>query len=236
MTRSISIVEYKVEQARFFLDQMLNSDLNFFAVQCFTDAFASACRSITLSMQAVINEVNGFKGWYAARIEMLKNDPLVRFFNDYRVVSVHIGETVVGGGTSYIDENGNRVRQYFFTPIPDLQEVPSGDVFRICKTHFTTLVRLVFDAFEEFRYDLDERWYFTEDHFRQTGKSLGDAIEELGFPQDWLAASSGFPESERWTVLRRTQTVGCQLNSVFESYLGKTISGPDDEIQNGVPQ
>ena len=93
MARSISIVEYKVEQARFFLEQIPTSNLNFFAAQCFTDAFVSACRSITFAMQAVINEVDGFKAWYAARIELLKQDRLSRFFNDYRVASTHIGET-----------------------------------------------------------------------------------------------------------------------------------------------
>ncbi|MBZ5671442.1 MAG: hypothetical protein LAO04_17145 [Acidobacteriia bacterium] len=231
MVRSISIVEYKVEQARFFLEQIAQSSLSFFAVQCFTDAFASNCRSITLSMQAVINEVDGFKEWYAARMELLRKDPLSQFFNDYRVVSIHIGDTVVRGGTNFIDKGGNRVRQYLFMPIPDVPNVPSEDVLSICRTHFTNLVRVVYDAFEEFRCELDDRWYYTEDHFRRMGKSFEDAVEELGFPREWLAASSGLPESERWRALRRTQTVGCQLNAVFESYLGKAIRGPDETAE-----
>lgn len=53
MARSISIVEYKVGQSRFFLEQIPRSGFDFFAAQCFTDAFAAACRSITFSMQAV---------------------------------------------------------------------------------------------------------------------------------------------------------------------------------------
>ncbi len=96
MSRSISIVEYKVEQARFFLEKISHCDLNFFAVQCFTDAFASTCRSITFSMQAVMSEVDGFKEWYADRMELLKKDRLSQFFNAYRVASIHIGATVVG--------------------------------------------------------------------------------------------------------------------------------------------
>jgi hypothetical protein len=231
MVRSISIVEYKVEQARFFLDQITQSDLNFFAAQCFVDAFASACRSITLSMQAVINEVAGFKAWYATRTELLGKDPLSQFFNDYRNVSIHIGDTVVQGGGSFIDRDGNRVRQYFFMPIPDIPKVPSEDVLSVCRTHFTKLVSLVYDAFEEFRCKLDDRWYYTEDHFRQMGKSFEDAVEELGFPREWVAASYELPESERWRVLRRTQTLGCQLNAIFESYLGKAIRGPDETAE-----
>jgi hypothetical protein len=231
MVRSISIVEYKVEQARFFLEQIAHCDLNFFAAQCFVDAFASACRSITLSMQAVINKVAGFKAWYAPRIELQEKDPLSQFFNEYRNVSIHIGDTVVRGGGSLIDKDGNRVRQYFFMPIPDIPNVPSEDVLSACRAHFTKLVSLVYDAFEEFRCKLDDRWYYTEDHFRQMGKSFEDAVEELGFPRDWVAASLELPESERWRVLRRTQTVGCQLNTTFESYVGKTIRGPDETAE-----
>jgi len=231
MVRSISIVEYKVEQARFFLEQIAECDLNFFAAQCFVDAFVSACRSITLSMQAVINGVAGFKAWYAPRMQLLGKNPLAQFFSRYRNVSIHIGDTVVHGGTSFIDREGNRVTQYFFMPIPDIPNVPSEDVLSICKTHFTNLVSLVYDAFEKFRYKLDDRWYYTEDHFRQMGKSFDDAVEELGFPREWLAASSELPEPERWRVLRRTQTVGCQLNAIFESYLGKAIRGPDEAAE-----
>lgn len=229
--RSISIVEYKVQQAQFFLEEIAQSDLNFFAAQCFVDAFVSACRSITLSMQAVINKVAGFKAWYAPRTELQEKDPLSQFFNEYRNVSIHIGDTVVRGGESFIDKDGNRVRQYFFMPIPDIPNVPSEDVLSVCRAHFTNLVSLVYDAFEEFRCKLDDRGYYTEDHFRQMGKSFEDAVEELGFPRDRVAASSELPESERWRVLRRTQTVGCQLNAIFESYVGKTIRGPDETVE-----
>lgn len=205
MARSISIVEYKVEQARFFLEQVPRSEYDFFAAQCFTDAFAAACRSITFSMQAVIGEIDGFKQWYAARMDRLKNDRLFRFFNEYRVASTHIGDTVVRGGASATGEDGARVVKYFFTPIPDLRNVPDGDVFSICETHFTNLLNLVFDAFTEFLYQLDDRWYLTAENFRRMGKSFDDALAELGFPPEWAAAGSGIPDSEKWRVLRQTQ-------------------------------
>src|SRR5579862_9893751 len=152
VARSISIVEYKVEQARFFLEQIEESGLNFFAVQCLTDAFATACRSITFSMQAAISDVGGFKDWYAARMESLKTDRLSQFFNAYRVASVHIGDTVVGGGSHFREDDGKRRVQYFFMPIPEVPNVPDEDVTSVCKAHFTTLLRVVYDAFETFRF------------------------------------------------------------------------------------
>src|ERR1019366_8357304 len=221
MVRSISIVEYKVEQARFFLEQIEQSEHNFFAVQCFTDAFASASRTITFSMQAVISEVDGFKEWYVHKMESFKKDRISQFFNAYRVASIHIGDTVVLGGAGFTASDGRYRSQYFFMPIPDLPNVPAEDVLSICKAHFTNLLSLVYDAFIDVRVQLDDRWYYTEDHFRQMGKSFEDAIEELGFPRAWVTAASGLPDSAKWRILRSTQTVGCQLNAAFESYLGK---------------
>jgi hypothetical protein len=230
MGRSISIVEYKVQQAHFFLERLDVSELNFFAVQCFTDAFASACRSITFSMQAVMNDVPGFKDWYLPRMESLKRDRVFAFFNSYRTASIHIGDTVVRSGASFRGEDGKRCRQYFFMAIPEVPCVPGEDVVTICRSHCKNLLSLVYDAFSTFLCQLDDRWYFTEDNFRRMGRSFDDAIIELGFPREWAlaAAGSGLDDEGKWRVLRSTQTVGCQLNQLFDRYLGKTIQGPDD--------
>jgi hypothetical protein len=235
MARSISIVEYKVEQARFFLEQIAQPDLNFFAVQCFADAFASTCRTITFSMQAVIGEVDGFKEWHTAQMEMLKKDRLSQFFNAYRIALIHIGDTVVREGTTFTDHNGKRRTQYLFAPIPDLPDVPDEDVVSACTSYFIKLLNLVYEAFATFCCQLDDRWYYTEENFRRMGKSFEDAVAELGFPRGWAAAASQFPEAEKWRVLRRSQTVGCQLNDAFQSYLSKIIRGLDDvSEQNGI--
>jgi hypothetical protein len=190
VARSISIVEYKVQQAHFFLERLELSELNFFAVQCFTDAFASACRSITFSMQAVMNEVPGFKDWYSPRIESLKQDRISAFFNAYRTASIHIGDTVVRGGTSCRGADGNPQRRFFFMAIPDVPQVPSEDVVTICKSHFTSLLALVYDAFSTFLHQLDDRWYFTEAHFQRMGKSFDDAITEVGLQHEWATAAA----------------------------------------------
>lgn len=98
MARSISIVEYKVAQTHFYLSCIKDAGLNFFAAQCYTDAFVSAARSITFSMQAVLSDISLFKQWYKQKQDRLKRDPLAIFFNSYRVASIHIGETLIQGG------------------------------------------------------------------------------------------------------------------------------------------
>ena len=229
MFRSISIVEYKVQQAQFFLEKISQVELDFFAVQCFVDAFVGAARGITFSMQAVLGDVPGFAEWYATRQATLKGDTVCQFFNQYRRVSTHIGDTVVRGGMSARNQSGEPVVKYFFMPVPDLPDVPEQDVLSICTDYFRVLLKLVYDIMMDFKYQLDDRWYFTKENFHGMGKTVEDAEKELGFPRGWTGIGDVFPECERWRVLRRTQTVGCQLNELFLRYLGNTIQGPDDD-------
>jgi len=227
MARSISIVEYKVQQAAFFLQMLREAGLDFFAAQCFTDAFASAARSITLAMQAVMNDVPEFQAWYARRRAQLRSDALARFFNEYRNASVHIGDSVIRAGSNRRGPDGSQIVHYYFMPIPDVTEVPTEDVVTVCSRHFATLLQVVFDAFYTFKYHVDDRWYLTKENFRKMGKTMEDALMELGFPEGWLDCGQGIPESKKWRLLRKTQAVGCQINDLFMSYLGRSIEGPD---------
>jgi hypothetical protein len=167
-------------------------------------------------MQALIGEVDGFREWYSDRQALLKKNHLAQFFNPYRVGSIHIGDTPVRAGSMETDDDGQRIMRYYFLPSPDIQEVPDEDVLSSCQSYFAALLDLVYEAFDKFRYQLDDRYYYTEENFNRMRKSIEDAEEELGFPKDWTSVGSTFPECERWRALRHTQTVGCQLNSLFE--------------------
>ena len=233
MARSISIVEYKVRQARFFLERIANSGFDMFAAQCYFDAFASSARSITFSMQSVISEVPGFVNWYEDQQSNLKEDSISRFFNQYRRVSTHIGDTVLRSAGTCKDDSGHRVMKYYFLPIKDLAEVPEQDVLSVCKLYFKKLLGIVFDLFIAFRCQLDDGWYYTKENFDSMGKTIEDAEQELGFPRGWTCVDTAYSESERWAVLRRTQTVGCQLNDLFLRYLEKQVEGPDSKAGKG---
>ena len=229
MPRSISIVEYKVQQTAFFLRHIEAAGFDMFAVQCNTDAFAASARSITLALQAVAGKVNGFEAWYAPKQEMLRRDRLAHFFLKYRNVSSKIGDTVVRGGEMRRGSDGNMTALHYFGPIPDLPNVPSDDIVTVCRQYFTTLLELIFDAMTAFKYALDDRWYFTDENFRRMGKSFSDAVMECGFPEQWANISGGLDQRSQWQVLRKTQTVGCQINALFVEYLGRCILGPDDD-------
>lgn len=228
MSRSVSVLEYKVQQARFLLHEASKSTLNPFAAQCYFDAFAGAARSITFAVQSVLSDLPGFSDWYKAYQNSLRADPICQFFNQYRRISVHIGDAIVGGASRWRDDDGVLKTRYYFVPTQDLRDVPSEDVSSICETYFVTLLGLVYECMVHFKCQLDDRWYFTAAYFRSLNKVIEDAEEELGFPRGWTAVGDGLTEADRWRLLRKTQAIGCQLNELFSHYLGKTIMGPDD--------
>ena len=199
-----------------------------FAVQCFTDAFVSSARTMTFSLQAVCDEIPGFKSWYCEKQETLKSDSLARFFHRYRTVSIHIGDTCVRAGSNMRNADGHSIIKHYFLPLPDLADPPREDVYTACRTHFSNLLTLVLEVYQKFPSDVDDRWYFTRTNFDGLGKSIEDAEAELGFPRGWT--DIGDPEmlDERWRMLRKTQTSGCQIQGLFAEYLGCRFPGPDD--------
>ena len=120
MARSVSIIDYKVRQADFFLERLEECGYDFFAAQCYSDAFASACRSITFSIQAVCKQLPDFDGWYPDEQARMKADPLCVFFNSYRTANIHVGGTPVLAG-----EMKNGEARFFFRPSPDVPRCQS---------------------------------------------------------------------------------------------------------------
>lgn len=229
MARSFSMVDYKTQQTEFFLSKIPESGLDFFSAQCFTDAFVSSARTITFALQAVCTDIPGFSTWYAEHQRVLKADLLARFFHRYRTASIHIGDTVVRGGASSHDSDGQLRVTYFFMEVPDICDPPREDVYTACRSHFAKLLRIVFGAYEAFPAYIDDRWYFTSKNFDSLGKSVEDAELELGFPKGWTNLGDPAMLEERWRILRKTQTSGCQIQELFEKYLGDHFPGPDDK-------
>lgn len=230
MSHSFSIVDYKVRQAEFFLQKIQEAELNFFAAQCFTDAFVSATRSVTFALQAVCKDISGFAVWYATQQESLRSDTLAQFFKKYRDVSIHIGDTVIRGGSMYQDEAGQLNVAYYFLKIPEIPAPPVEDVYSVCRKYFTCILQLILDTYRVFSCYVDDRWYYTEENFNRLGKSIEDAEEELGFPRGWTDIGDLTLSAERWRCIRATQTVGCEIDDLFQEYLGEHFVGPDEDV------
>jgi hypothetical protein len=224
MPRSVSIIDYKVQQADFFLQRLAASGHEFFAAQCYADAFVSACRSITFSVQAVCKEISGFESWYAEEQNRMKADGLCVFFNNYRTANIHVGATPV---LSTAGERGEYL--FCFKPTQDIPNVPEQDVVSASNAYFKGVVDLVFRLYVRFPTDLDDRWHYTRKHYDSKGLSIEDALHSLGYPREWALLHGSEQElDDRWRLLRRTCTFGPEVQEIFHRYLNQAIEGPDE--------
>lgn len=223
MTRSFGLVDYKVQEAEFFMLELerVSEEMNFRGVQFCASAFAAAARSVTFAMQASLNGHPQFKEWYGKRQADLRNDPLAKFFHQFRTVTQHIGESVVGHG-SY----RKGCSTYYFVPCPDLPSVPEEDVVTACETYFVRILELVYDCYIDLGPIVDGQQHFTKENFGALGKTVEDAEEELGLPRGWTHSGDPDMEPYRWQALRR-QADGCLIEAQFERWLKKYLPRPD---------
>lgn len=222
MARSFGLVDYKVREAEYFLLEMkhLGHEINFSAVQFCASAFVSAARSITFAMQASLKNHHQFEPWYAKQQDVLRNDPLAKFFHDFRTVTQHIGENLVGGGS-----HGKDGTLYYFIPCSDLTFVPDQDVISACESYFISILHLVYNCYIELDPVVNGQQYFTQENFATLGKTIEDAEEELGLPRGWT--DLGRPEIEpyRWQTLRSQADVFL-IEAQFERWLKKGLPRP----------
>jgi hypothetical protein len=220
MARSFGLVDYKVQEAEYFLRQLREKSFNFGDIQFTTSAFVSAARSVTFAMQGSLKGNAKFDDWYAEKQAELRGDALAKFFHDFRTVTQHLGINVVGRGAVR-----RGFHQFYFVACPDLQVVPEQDVLTACEAYFRSVLSLVFECYEVMGPVIHGQWYFTEQHFVSRGLCIEDAEEELGFPRGWTDIRRPDLSAYRWELLRR-QADGCLIESLFVHWLGKELPKP----------
>lgn len=234
MTDSFGLVENKVLEAEYFLEKLRESKYLSFDASCIFSAFVSAMRSVTFSLQFVMDGVEGFDNWYEIARKTLKSNPLAKYFVEIRNDVVHKGRNPLNQVT-YEQLRESLTGQLYFHNRSHVMVIPNvnqeelstlKDTLPACTVFFTSVLSLVFDCYFTFRMVVDPRWYFTADNFISKGKTLEDAANELGFPSSWVPSSVS--DSAAWRVFRDQQPP-CILNPLFHKYLGKVIVAPDEE-------
>lgn len=214
--RTFGLVDHKIAEADFFLEKISECGYDFFAVRCYVSAFVASARSVTFSIQSVLRELDGFDSWYKKYQQQLQEDPLARFFHEFRRVNQHIGENLVNGGSG----GPNSPVKYWFSGTCDVTEIPDYDVETSCRKYMISIVSLVYDCYIEFGPYIDAHQRYTAEYFESIGKTIEDAEEEIGFSRGWT--DIGDPESlpYRWQSLRDS-VAGCEINHIFYKYLKK---------------
>lgn len=220
--RSFGLVDYKIREAEYFLLDLarVGSERRFEAVQYCSSAFVSAARSVTFAMQSSLKDHQRFASWYELQQHALRANHLSRFFNEFRRVTQHIGESVVGAG-----KFANEDVKYYFVPCRDLPEVPEEDVQSACEAYFRLVLRVVYDCYVDFGPVVDSQWRYTTEYFSSIGKNIEDAEEELGFPRGWTDIGERDAEPHRWRILRNTVD-GCGIEQQFARWLGLAVPRP----------
>jgi hypothetical protein len=220
--RSFSLVDHKVGEAEFFLTKLGACAFDFFAARCYAGAFVASARSITFALQAVLGDADGFPDWYAVEQDRLRANRIARFFHQFRTVNQHIGDNLVSGSSVA----PGRPVKYWFQPTPEVPEVPDDDVMTACREYFCMLLCIVFDCYLRFGPVIDARQRYTAEYFASIGKTIEDAEEECGFPRGWTDIGDPASLPYRWQALR-DQAGGCEIDQLFETYLGRTTPCPE---------
>jgi len=229
VARSFGIVENKLRESKFFLNMLETSVPPSFEADCYFSAFVSACRSVTFALQASLKGMPNFDVWYAVAQQSLKTDPLAPLFLEFRNEVVHIGENPINRVS--LDHLAEHLSRQFngqhshvlVLPGSDSDNSQLVDAVVTSNAYFTSLVGIIYDCYDNFRTVVDPQWYFTEENFISSGRTIRDAVVELGFPETWCDA---VPSEDAWKAIRSQQT-SCLVNDIFEEYLGKTIPTPD---------
>ncbi len=222
MSRSFGIVEQKIEESEFFLSKIIESleeERVYDEAQFYLSAFASCTRSITFTIQASISDIAGFDKWYKLQQEKLKLNKLARFFLEARNLSQKIGYYLIGGGSSYTDENGDSKMRYYFQTFQNsnqLSYVPEEDVLTCCIDYFKSLLIVVMDCYKEFGKLIDPEKFFTIENLRETNKTIEDFEEQAGYPRGWTNIPN-FTTEQRVDLIRRHHPMP-KIDWIFEKY------------------
>lgn len=200
-----SLVLDKLAEAEFFLEKMNASgkEANMFEVRCYFSAFVSAARSITFSIQAVLNDVGGFQEWYQSKQDGLRKNPLARFFVERRNEVQKVGDTRINSGEFYRDEHGQLIVRYYFSKSgpTDRFEPIEFDIVTASQEYLRLLGGLVSECYTQFASEFEPDLFFTLENLQAKQLSVEDVEEMLGFPRGW---TEGLPAEDRLQMLKES--------------------------------
>jgi hypothetical protein len=118
------------------------------------NAYLSHARSVTFVMQKESSDYPELMAWYDGQMSHLKELPIMKFFNEKRVHTIHKGVVKpIKHVTPVWDLKVNGVPQpgqgtmtfWQFDGVGDFIPGSSGGVFRLCEQYFMILRRLVIE-------------------------------------------------------------------------------------------
>lgn len=218
--RSFDSVGRKFAEADFILERLNNTRGTLVEAGFFFSAFLSAARSVTLVLQAVMKDVDGFKDWYEVHQRELKADPVARYFKNRRDMAVHPGEFAIFGivPASASDKEGSR---YLMWPSMENNSssneiLEAGPTARI---YMKSLAKLIITCYETFGSEIDPEIHYTKENLERLGLTIEDVEESLGYQRGWTLVDGSDDEIERRLQLLRRTMPNPQFRPILMKYL-----------------
>jgi len=182
-SRGFYLVADKFGEADYFLELLREKEGHHKEFEYALSAFASAARSITFSLQAVMSKYPEFSEWYTPKQELLKKNKLAKFFLDLRNHLQKVGSVPMASSGSIL--NGVFFNDTEFVPIPEIKMVPVGNVVKLAELYLIDVLIVLKECYRDFSVYVDPRVIFTLDGLIELGWSVEDLEEALGFERGY---------------------------------------------------
>jgi len=223
--RSFDLVDFKMMEADFFLKKLRQEAVDPTTVGFYFSAYTAAARSVTFCLQAVLNDLEGFKEWYEKRQIELSNNLVSKFFIEARNMAQKVGVVPINRGVSKGIMDGKLQMEFYFARgHPDFKSLPDTEVGFTCAEYLKCLLKIIYDCYVDFGVEIDPHQHYTKTNFARMGKTIDDADEELMGIRGWTFVE-GWPEGYRWQA-HRDQLPGCRIDHLFYEYLGMEVPKP----------
>ncbi len=217
-SRGFYFVESKVKEADYFLDMLEGKKGSPDEFSFILNAFASAARSITFSLQSVMSHYPSFEEWYQPRQQQLKENKLAKFFVDLRNFTQKVGcAPIMHTGTL---KNAKAFRYALFFPSEHLESIPPGDIVRLAQEYFISILTIIKQCYEDYSEYVDPRIVFTIEGLSKLGWSIEDLEESCGLPRGWTDINENIPNKsqERLRVLKSEYQKEEEMEYYFKKY------------------
>jgi len=227
MSNSFGLVEKKTLESDFFLKKLKEAYSNniLFETDCYFSAFVAASRSITLTLQYSLKDLNGFEPWYSDKKIILQNNRIAKFFIEFRNKSIHQGKNFAFSlEHDEFDADDTKLKSWFQNSktINLFESIINQDILSASEEYFCLILKIIQDCYVVFGKIIDPDQFWTTENLKNNNLSCEDIEKMLGFPRGWTKVS-GQTEKERENGLlkyiRSSNQIDCPLERLFMQYL-----------------
>lgn len=202
MTHKFTSLRHPLEkllEAEYFLAAV--TTCNGLEFQFNLNAFLSACRSTTFTLQKSMAGVAGFTRWYESQQAIMRADPAMGFFLELRNIAQHEGPVSYVGGAMLRTPRwsyrfaGNR------EAVPDL--LRGVDVGAACADQLVKVARLLLECAEAFPFACCPASAVSPQGMAALSFTLADVGAALGLPPGYMDAGAEIPVAEKLRILAR---------------------------------